>query len=128
MRVREFMTSVIVTADVATPVVEAAKIMAVEDVGSVIVTKNEVLAGLVTQKDIIAAQLLSEGVYHRLTLEDIMSSPVVTIRPDADLAQAIALMHQSGKRHIPVIEGNDIIGIVTSTDVLRVIASKKLIG
>ena len=60
MRVREFMTSVIVTADVATPVIEAAKIMAVEDVGSVIVTKNEILAGLVTQKDIIAAQLLSE--------------------------------------------------------------------
>ena len=57
-----------------------------------------------------------------------MSSPVVTIKPDADLAQAVALMHQTGKRHIPVIEGNDIIGIVTSTDVLRVIASKKLIG
>jgi CBS domain-containing protein len=128
MRVREFMTSLIVTADVATPVVEAAKIMAVEDVGSVIVTKNEVLVGLVTQKDIIAAQLLSEGVYHRLTLEDIMSSPVVTISPDADLVQAIALMHQSGKRHIPVIEGDDIIGIVTSTDVLRVIATKKLVG
>jgi CBS domain-containing protein len=128
MRVREFMTSLIVTADVATPVVEAAKIMAVEDVGSVIVTKNEVLVGLVTQKDIIAAQLLSEGVYHRLTLEDIMSSPVVTISPDADLVQAIALMHQSGKRHIPVIEGDDIIGIVTSTDVLRVIATNKLVG
>lgn len=128
MRVREFMTPGIVTADVTTPVTEAAKIMAVEDVGSVIVTKNDILAGLVTQKDIIAAQLLSEGVYHRLTLEDIMSSPVVTIDPDADLTQAIALMHQSGKRHIPVIEGNDIIGIVTSTDVLRVIATMKLVG
>ncbi|RDE16850.1 MAG: CBS domain-containing protein [Candidatus Thorarchaeota archaeon] len=126
MRVKEFMTSVIVTADAATPVVEAAKIMAVEDVGSVIVTKNDVLVGLVTQKDIIAAQLMSEGVYHRLTLEDIMSSPVVTISPDADLGQAIALMHQTGKRHIPVIEGDDIIGIVTSTDVLRVVATLKL--
>jgi CBS domain-containing protein len=128
MRVREFMTSLIVTADAATPVVEAAKIMAVEDVGSVIVTKNEVLVGLVTQKDIIAAQLMSEGVYHRLTLEDIMSSPVVTISPDADLVQAIALMHQTGKRHIPVIEDEDIIGIVTSTDVLRVIATMKLVA
>jgi CBS domain-containing protein len=128
MLVRQFMTSLIVTADAATPVVEAAKIMAVEDVGSVIVTKNDILAGLVTQKDIIAAQLMSEGVYHRLTLEDIMSSPVVTINPDADLGQTIALMHQTGKRHLPVIEDDDIIGIVTSTDVLRVLATMKLIA
>jgi len=128
MLVRQFMTSLIVTADAATPVVEAARIMAVEDVGSVIVTKNDILVGLVTQKDIIAAQLMSEGVYHRLTLEDIMSSPVITINPDADLGQTIALMHQTRKRHIPVIEDDDIIGIVTSTDVLRVLATMKLIA
>ena len=128
MLVRDFMTSVIVTADATTPVLEAAKLMAVEDVGSLIVTTGDVLVGVVTQKDIIAAQLLSEELYHSLSLQDIMSSPVVTVSPDADLGQVITLMHQTGKRHIPVIDDDTIIGIVTSTDILRVLATMKLIA
>ena len=126
--VRDFMTSLIVTADATTPVLQAAKLMAVEDVGSLIVTTGDVLVGLVTQKDIIAAQLLSEELYHSLSLQDIMSSPVVTVSPDADLGQVITLMHQTGKRHIPVIDDDTIIGIVTSTDILRVLATMKLIA
>ncbi len=126
--VRDFMTSVIVTADATTPVLEAAKLMAVEDVGSLIVTTGDVLVGLVTQKDIIAAQLLSEELYHSLSLQDIMSSPVVTVSPEAELGQVITLMHQTGKRHIPVIDDDTIIGIVTSTDILRVLATMKLIA
>ncbi|RDE15875.1 MAG: CBS domain-containing protein [Candidatus Thorarchaeota archaeon] len=128
MLVRDFMTSLIVTADATTPVLQAAKLMAVEDVGSLIVTTGDVLVGLVTQKDIIAAQLLSEELYHSLSLQDIMSSPVVTVSPDADLGQVITLMHQTGKRHIPVIDDDTIIGIVTSTDILRVLATMKLIA
>jgi CBS domain-containing protein len=128
MFVRDFMTSVIITADATTPVLEAAKLMAVEDVGSLIVTTGDVLVGVVTQKDIIAAQLLSEELYHSLSLQDIMSSPVVTVSPDADLGQVITLMHQTGKRHIPVIDDDTIIGIVTSTDILRVLATMKLIA
>jgi CBS domain-containing protein len=128
MLVRDFMTSVIITADATTPVLEAAKLMAVEDVGSLIVTTGDVLVGVVTQKDIIAAQLLSEELYHSLSLQDIMSSPVVTVSPDADLGQVITLMHQTGKRHIPVIDDDTIIGIVTSTDILRVLATMKLIA
>ncbi len=128
MLVRDFMTSVIITADATTPVLEAAKLMAVEDVGSLIVTTGDVLVGVVTQKDIIAAQLLSEELYHSLSLQDIMSSPVVTVSPDADLGQVITLMHQTGKRHIPVTDDDTIIGIVTSTDILRVLATMKLIA
>jgi CBS domain-containing protein len=57
-----------------------------------------------------------------------MTTPVVTIGPEADLGQAIALMNQTGKRHIPVIEGNDIIGLVATTDIIRVLATMKLIA
>jgi CBS domain-containing protein len=128
LQVRDFMTSLILTAEIDTPVIEAARIMAAEDVGSLIVTNADVLAGMVTRKEVIAAQLLSEELYHSLTLEDIMMSPVVTISPDADLGQVIALMNQAERRHIPVIEGNDIIGVVTATDVIRVLATMKMIA
>jgi CBS domain-containing protein len=122
------MTSLILTAEVDTLVVDAAKLLAAEDVGSLIVTKSDVLAGMVTRKEIIGAQLLSEELYHSLTIEDIMTTPVVTINPDADLGQVIALMNQAETRHVPVIEGNDIIGVVTATDVIRVLATMKMIA
>jgi CBS domain-containing protein len=122
------MTSLILTAEVDTLVVDAAKLLAAEDVGSLIVTKSDVLAGIVTRKEIIGAQLLSEELYHSLTIEDIMTTPVVTINPDADLGQVIALMNQAETRHVPVIEGNDIIGVVTATDVIRVLATMKMIA
>ncbi len=128
LTVRDFMTSLILTAEVDTPLVNAAKLMAAEEVGSLIVTSSEVMAGLVTRKEVIAAQLLSEELFHTLTLEDIMTTPVVTIGPEADLGQVIALMNQADILHIPVIEGNDIIGVVTATDVIRVLATMKMIA
>ena len=128
MIVREFMSDVIITADSSMLVVDAAKLMSAEAVGSLIVTKEEILAGLVTRSSLISAQLLSDEVYRCLKLEDIMETPVVTINPNADLGQIIALMDQCGCKHIPVIEGEDIIGIVTATDIIGVLATMKLIA
>ncbi len=122
------MTSLIVTADAETLVVDAAKLMAAEDVGSLLVTKADVLAGMVTRREVIGAQLLSDESYQTLRVEEIMTTPVVTIGPEADIGQAISLINQTGKRHIPVIEGNDIIGLVATTDIIRVLATMKLIA
>ena len=128
MKVRDFMTSMIITAEADTLVRDAAKLMAVEDVGSLLVTKAEVLAGMVTRREMVGAQLLSRESYQTLCVEDIMITPVVTIGPEADLGQAIALMNQTGRRRIPVIEGSDIIGVVSATDIIRVLATMKLIA
>ncbi|MFX1369282.1 MAG: cyclic nucleotide-binding/CBS domain-containing protein [Promethearchaeota archaeon] len=128
MLVRDFMTEVIVTADTDTPVVEAAKLMAAEDIGSLMVTRGDVLVGLVTRKDVIGAQLLSEKTYRSLLLEEIMTSPVVTIGTDADLGQAIALMNQTGCRCLPVMEADAVVGVVSASDVIRVLATMKHIA
>ena len=122
------MTTLIITADADTLVADAAKLMAVEDVGSLLITKADVLAGMVTRREVIGAQLLSKGSYQSLCVEDIMVTPVVTIGPDADIGQAISLMNHTGRRRIPVIEGSDIIGLVSATDIIRVLATMKLIA
>ena len=128
MEVRNFMTSLVVTAEIDTPVSEAAKLMALDDVGSLIITKSDVLAGLVTRREIIGARLFSDEAYESLVVGDIMITPVVTVGPDADLGQVIGLMNKTGKRRIPVIEGNDIIGMVSASDVIGVLATMKLIA
>ncbi|MCK4279754.1 MAG: CBS domain-containing protein [Candidatus Thorarchaeota archaeon] len=128
MLVSDFMTKMIITAEASTPVTNAARVMAAEDIGCLVVTKADVLAGIVAQHDIIGAHLLSEEVYQTMVLADIMTTPVVTVSPEADLGQLIALMHQSGRRHIPVVVGDSITGIVTTTDVIRVLATMKMIA
>jgi CBS domain-containing protein len=125
VQVRDFMTFLIVTSEADTPVKEAAKLMAAEDIGSLIVTRGDVLAGMVTRKEIIGARLLSDDAYSSLTVEDVMTSPVITISPDADLGQTIAVMDQAGVRCLPVIEGDAIIGVVSTSDVIRVLATMK---
>lgn len=122
------MTSIIITAEADTLVVDAVKLMAAEDVGSLIVTKADVLAGIVTRREVIGAQLLSKKSFESLCLKDIMTTPVVTIGPEADIGQAISLINQTGYRYIPVIEGNDIIGLLATTDIIRVLATMKLIA
>jgi len=126
--VRDFMTSIIVTAESETPVLEAARLMAAEDIGSLMVTRGDVLIGMVTRKDVISAQLLSEDIYSSLSVEDIMTSPVVTISPDADLGQTISVMNQTDIKCLPVMEGDSVIGVVSASDVIRVLATVKLIA
>jgi acetoin utilization protein AcuB len=128
MKVKDFMTSMLITADSETPIIEAVKLMAAEEVGSLFVCKNEVVVGLVTRSDLVEAQLLSAEVYNTLKLEDVMTSPLVTISPDADLDQTISLMDKTGRKYIPVIQGAEITGIVTSTDVIRVLARVRLVA
>ncbi len=128
MLVRDFMTSIIVTAESETTVLEAARLMAAEDIGSLIITRGDVLVGMVTRKDLISAQLLSEDTYSSLSVDAIMTSPVVTISPDADLGQAISVMNQTDFKCLPVMEGDSVIGVVTASDVIRVLATVKLIA
>ena len=122
------MTKMIITADADSLVSDAVKLMAAEEIGSLIVTKGDMLAGIVTRGDIIGALLLSKEIYEELTLADIMTSPVVTVRPDIDIGQIIAVLDHSGKGHIPVVEGDTIIGLITAADVIRVLATLKLVA
>ncbi len=128
MIVKDFMTSLIMTAETDVLVSDAAKLMAFERIGSLIVTRSEVLVGMVTRQDILEARLMSDETYITLTLEEIMHSPVVSISPDADLGQLVSLMNQTGKRHIPVLSGDEVIGLVSTSDVIRVLATVKLIA
>ena len=72
--------------------------------------------------------VFSEESYNALVVGDIMTTPVVTVGPDADIGQVIGLMNKTGKRRVPVIEGDEIIGMVTASDIIRVLATMKLIA
>jgi CBS domain-containing protein len=89
------------------------------DVGSVIVTNNNRSVGIITSKNIlvrIVEPRLDAGVVHA---KDIMSSPLITIEASAPVEEAAKLMAQRHIKKLAVMEGDKVIGVVSSSDIVR---------
>jgi CBS domain-containing protein len=113
------MTTNPATVERSTSVLEAAKVMAGEDIGPLPVTDGGRLVGIVTDRDIVTRVLADERDPQSTTVGDICSSDLVTVTPEDDLDQALRKMASAQVRRLPVVEGDRIIGIVAQADVAR---------
>jgi CBS domain-containing protein len=118
-QIRDVMTTNPATVERSTSVLEAAKVMAGEDVGPLPVTDGGRLVGIVTDRDIVTRVLADERDPQSTTVGDICSSDLVTVTPEDDLDQALRKMASAQVRRLPVVEGDRIIGIVAQADVAR---------
>ena len=118
--IREVMTSNPSTIETDGFVVEAAKIMKVEDAGVVPVTENGRLIGMVTDRD-IAIRVVAEGKDPQSTsVREVASTDLVTIDPEQNLDEALRLMAQHKVRRLPVVEEDGrLVGVVAQADVAR---------
>ncbi len=108
---------VMVTPD--TNVVEIAKIMKEKNIGSVIVVEDGKLIGIVTEEDLIRRVLAEGRDPVRTKAVDVMTRPVVYVSPDTELKEAALLMARLGIGHLPVVEGNRVVGIIAEYDIVR---------
>jgi CBS domain-containing protein len=118
-QVRNVMTQNPTSCDPATTAVEAAKVMASEDVGSVPVVKAGRLVGIVTDRDVVVRVLAEGRDPNSTTIGEIASSDLETVSPDDDLDTALRKMASSKIRRLPVVEGDLLVGIVAQADVAR---------
>jgi CBS domain-containing protein len=118
-QIRDVMTSNPTTVERSTSVLEAAKVMAGEDVGPLPVTDGGRLVGIVTDRDVVVRVLAEERDPQSTTVGDICSSDLVTVTPEDELDQALRKMASAQVRRLPVVEGDRIIGIVAQADVAR---------
>ena len=116
---RDIMVSDPVTVNPETTVYQIAKIMAEKDIGSVIVVENNKVVGIVTEEDLIRRVLAEGRDPNRTRAGDIMSRPVVYVSPDAEVKEVALLMARLGIGHIPVIDGNRLVGIIAEYDIIR---------
>jgi flavin prenyltransferase len=118
-RVRDVMTAGVLVTTPGATVMEAAKLMALEDRGSIVVLDNGSPMGIVTERDlfkkVVAIGLLPGDVLVR----DIMSSPLISIGPEESLKGAAKLMAEKEIRRLPVTENNKLVGILTAADLAR---------
>ena len=112
MRISEIMNKVFVI-DKYITLKEAAKMMSDKNVGSLVVTDKEKIVGIITEKDILKnINRLSEKV------ADVMSKNVVTIDKNDSIENAAELMAENKVKRLPVVYKGELVGIVSSTDII----------
>lgn len=111
------MTTSVRTVSPETTACEIATLFANQDIGSVLVTDNETndYVGIVTESDIMQ-QVASGADINSVCLDTFLSTPLITIATTANIHEAAALMKEHSIRRLPVTEGDDIVGILTTTD------------
>lgn len=116
MLVKEIMITDVVTAPPEMTIVEAARKMKENNIGSLIIVKDERLAGLITDRDILT-KVVSEGKDIKKTeIGKVMTKEVVYIKPDLDVEDAAKIMSENGIKKLPVIDDDTLLGIVTASD------------
>ncbi len=118
LEVWDVMTPKVVTEDEDTAVTKLSRDMEVTGIGSVVITKAGKPIGIVTDRDIAIKVIMKDRKASEITAKEIMSSPLITIEPDAPVEKACELMANKGIRRLPVVEGDKLIGIISVRNIL----------
>ncbi|KAB1196463.1 MULTISPECIES: cyclic nucleotide-binding/CBS domain-containing protein [Haloferax] len=119
MLVKELAQTDVVTVDVEDSLVDVARTMRTERVGSVVVVDAKgVVAGVVTDRDIVVYGVAGDRDVGDLVANDIFSTNVFSVAPDAGIAEVVDKMHEEGVRRVPVVSDDGLVGIVTLDDLL----------
>lgn len=121
IKVGDIMKSRIITIEKEAPVKFIADLMTKKGVGAVIVTnKRGVPIGIVTERDLVTRVIAKGRDYEETKAEDIMSKPLITVRPDTDIATALREMAKHNIRRLVVVQGSKLAGIITERDILQI--------
>ena len=118
-RVRDVMErKKLLTAPPETTVSKATKLMAKRKVGAVMVVERESLVGIFTERDAVFRVIARDRDARTTQLADVMTTAPQTVDPDKSFGYALLMMHENGFRHVPVIENDKLIGIVSARNAL----------
>jgi CBS domain-containing protein len=117
MQVQEIMTAAVVTADADDEVREVARLMRDHNVGSVVICDPDgAPAAMITDRD-LATRIVASERDGAEPIGDHVSTPLVTAEPVMGLEEAAAVMVQHRVRRLPVVQGDELLGIVTLDDI-----------
>jgi len=121
MLVKDVMTSPVITIDEDDSVTKAAQLMDQHNVGCIIVTsKQGKPLGIITERDLVSRVLAKNVQTSKLTAKEVMTSPLITVDPDETLSEAARRMSRLNIRRLGVIYKGNLVGIVSSKDILAV--------
>jgi CBS domain-containing protein len=117
IQLRDIMTTEVLTTSADRPVAEVTSMMVKIRVGSVVVMQGSWLAGILTERDVLRAAASGSDLTKSPVSEWMTRNPI-TATPDTTIGEAAEVMLSNGFRHLPVVEGRELKGMVSIRDVL----------
>ena len=117
--VNDVMNKDVLTLDKSTSLQEAAEHMKKLSIGCVIVTENDNPIGIITERDFVT-KIAAEGRPLFTEIKEVMSTPLITINSGETIWEASELMKEKLIHKLPVTDNGDIIGIITTSDIVRI--------
>lgn len=108
-----------------TSVHDALRLMAEKGIGALLVTDGQQVAGIVSERDYARKVELRGRMAKETRVSDIMSSPVIVVRPDQNNEECMALMTENRLRHLPVVQDGRLLGLISIGDLVKDIISEQ---
>ncbi len=102
-------------------VFEALTIMSEKNIGAILVIEDTILKGILSERDYARKIVLKDKSSKDALVKEIMVSEVITIKPSDNLESCMELMNTKKIRHLPVLENNIVVGIISISDVVKAI-------
>ena len=117
--IKEIMKQDLVTLPYGSSAFEAARTMRQRRIGSIFVRMGHRIVGIVTEADIVREVVGAERTPAFISVQDIMSFPIIAIEERSQLTDAADLMERHGTRHLAVTKSGEIVGVVSVRDLLH---------
>ena len=109
----------------AASVFDAVKLMADKDIGALLVMEGDKVAGIITERDYARKVALMSRSSRETPVREIMTSAVMYVRPSQTSEECMVLMTESRVRHLPVMDGNQLLGLISIGDLVKDIISEQ---
>lgn len=104
---------------------DALHLMAEKSIGALVVTEGPRIVGIVSERDYARKVVLQGRSSENTVVRDIMSSPVMYVRPDHTNEDCMALMTENRLRHLPIIDKGELVGLISIGDLVKDIISEQ---
>jgi CBS domain-containing protein len=121
----ESKTAGVVTIGPEASVFEALELMAAKDIGAVMVMRDGRIAGIMSERDYARKVILHHKSSREITVAQIMTDKVLYVRPTQTVDQCMALMTDKHIRHLPVLDGERLIGVLSIGDLVKATISEQ---
>jgi CBS domain-containing protein len=109
----------VVTIEVGASALEAARAMVDRNIGAILVTEGEAIAGILSERDLLRHVAAGGGPLDETVVDDVMVSPVIAVTAETSIDECMALVTEQRIRHLPVMDEGTLVGIVSIGDLVK---------
>jgi len=119
-RVKDVMVTNVVTIDAGVNLRKAVERMNSHELGCLVVLERGSFVGILTERDVLERVVVKGRNPDETLVGDVMSKPLIVVDPDASLEEAVKLMFDRRIKKLPVVKNEQLVGLVTMTDIARI--------